>query len=104
MWSALPAAAPVAATAAPAVRRTAEGGGGGGRAKKGTQTKSNRTASKEEVAELEEYDVNQIKKIVSVLMNLMMNVTMRTRQVEAITLITMTMAENTEPILQGRGR
>eukprot|EP00959_Pyramimonas_sp_CCMP1952_P106052 2217273-Pyramimonas_sp.AAC.1 len=53
---------------------------------------------------LERMDLKQIQQAVPVLMKLLLNVTMRQRQQESISLVTLLMDESAQPVVHARAR
>ena len=93
--------------AAPGRRRQREGGAGASDGKSGKtrgRTQNNRTVAQEEIDGLEKMDVEQLRTLVPVLTKMVLNLSMRTRQVEAVTLLTIIIGANRLPVIKSRAR
>ena len=77
---------------------------GPGPGKSRGQKQNNRVVDHEEIDGLEKMDVEKLRTLVPVLTKMVLNLAMRTRQVEAVTLITLIMCANAPPAVQARLR
>ena len=95
--------------AVPGRRRQRDSGGdaAGSAERKGKtrgKQQNNRVVAQEEIDGLEKMDVEQLHTLVPVLTKMVLNLSMRTRQVEAVTLTTLIIGANTAPVVMARAR
>ncbi|CAK0799434.1 unnamed protein product [Prorocentrum cordatum] len=84
-------------------RRRVEGQATGAKPKKGDQRKaSKKQIGPEELRGLERMDVDEIQRIMSVVVKLPLDVTMRTRQTDAVTMMTFLIPESALPVVKSR--
>ena len=99
---------PEGAKDATAVVLTGRKRGGDGKApgagKTRGQNQNNRVVDQDDIDGLEKMDVEKLRTLVPVLTKMVLNLAMRTRQVEAVMLVTLVIGANSPPVVQARLR